>query len=146
MRYAAFLMAAVIAAMPAAARAQDSTGAPGPISGDCVEKPPLADMLRNLDHARDVAVPRCDRALVEPGEGVTFYRGDRVALRFRGHRDGDGDIEMDGVAIGDGAEYAATKGRCRFYGTPGNGLMIVCFAVYEKDGKNAGAVAMFTRR
>ncbi|WP_109806850.1 hypothetical protein [Sphingosinithalassobacter portus] len=140
-----FCIAAICAAawIIPVAHAQDGSSPPLVVTGRCETNAPLAGILRNRDSARDVAVPECNRAVIERGNRVTFFRGDRQLLVFRGHPGEETDITIDAVTIGDGEAFEATKGRCRLYGTPENGLLIVCFAVYRKHGANYGAVAMF---
>lgn len=131
------------------ASAQDGTSSPetetATLKGSCVANPPLANMVKARDKAKTVETPACNRAVVEWGKQVVFYKGDTEVLRFIGRKGEETDITMEQVRIRGGSAAPTTNGRCRFYRNGNAGtVMAVCFAAFV-DSKNEtmGAVAMF---
>jgi hypothetical protein len=129
--------------------AQDGTSPPktetATFKGSCMPNPPLANMVKARDKAKTVETPACNRAVVEWGKQVVFYKGDTEVLRFIGRKGEETDITMEQVQIRGGSAAPTTNGRCRFYRNENAGtVMAVCFAAFM-DSKNEpmGAVAMF---
>jgi hypothetical protein len=136
---------ALAAASGGPALAQDNPASEQAHSGSCMANPPLANVVKARDGAKKIATPECDRAVVIPGQSVSFFHKGKAVLVFSGHKGDESDITMDHVAVGSDAPAATTNGRCRFYGNDTAGeLLIVCFAAYRNGADKAGAVAMMS--
>ena len=123
--------------------------------GRCDPAPPLEGMLRRNDGVQQIVNVPCDRISFEiPPEAtggagetreVAFLRGSGTELRFAGRWAENGDFNVDSVRVGEQAAVPVTgPGRCRFYADDTSLRMVMCFAVFDREGGKQAAVVGFT--